>query len=161
MSDLQEVTFSELLQRPNETVEKLNASRRRALRVHRRGSEDDLVLTTVAKESDEHEILVLTVRVLRAVMANPVTRSQLLLEMLPQVFPWISFLPSDARVEFAQELVDVMDASADLHVHAPVLQLIAEWRNTAEIYADPELFDILKSPQHEDLGPVPRPDADE
>ncbi|MFF1822213.1 hypothetical protein ACFVWG_33215 [Kribbella sp. NPDC058245] len=160
MSDLQEVTFSELLQRPNETVEKLNASRRRALRVHRRGSEDDLILKAVAQEADEHEILVLTVRVLRAVMANPVTRSQLLLEMLPQVFPWLTFLPSDARIAFAQELVDMMDASADLRLSSPVLTLIAQWRNTADVYADPELLAKLTSTERGDFGPVPRPVAE-
>jgi hypothetical protein len=157
MSDLQEVTFSELLQRPNETVEKLNASRRRALRVRRRGSEDDLILKTVAREADEHEILVLTVRVLRAVMGDPTTRSRFLLDLLPQVFPWIAFLPAEARVSFAQELVDIMDASADLRVNAPVLQLIREWRNTAEICADPELLAILTSTKRGDFGPVPRP----
>ena len=157
MAELQEVNFSDLLQRPNETVEKLKASRRRALRVHRRGSEDDLVLTTVAREAEEHEVADLTVRVLRAVMGNPVLRSQILLDILPQIFPWTKFLPPDGQIEFAQELVDMMEATADLGVLAPVLLLIDQWRNTAEIYADPELLAILSSPRGGDFGPVPRP----
>ncbi len=160
MSDLQEVTFSDLLQRPNETVEKLKSSRRRALRVHRRGSEDDLVLTTVARESEETELAEVTVRMLRAVMSNPVMRSMYLLDILPQVFPWVTFLPPEDRIAFAQELIDVMDASSELGVSTPVLTLIAQWRNTAEVWADPELLAILRSPREGDFGPVPRPTAE-
>ena len=157
MSDLQEVNFSDLLQRPNETVEKLKASRHRALRVHRRGSEDDLVLTTVQQATEEHQVVDLAVRMLRAVMSDPVLRSHTLLDILPRIFPWSMFLPSDARIAFAQELVDMMEASSDLGVSAPVLTLIAQWRNTAEIYADPELLAILRSPRGGDFGPVPKP----
>ena len=157
MSDLQEVTFSDLLQRPNETVEKLKASRRRALRVHRRGSEDDLVLTTVGRVTEEHELAEVAVRVLRAVMSNPAVRSMYLLDILPQVFPWVTFLPQEDRIGFAQELVDVMDASTELDLSEPVLTLIAQWRNTAEVWADPELLAILRSPREGGFGPVPRP----
>ena len=156
MSDLQEVNFSDLLQRPNETVEKLKSSRHRALRVHRRGSEDDLVLTTADRAAEEHDVVDLAVRVLRAVMSDPVLRSQLL-DILPRIFPWSMFLPPEDRIGFAQELVDVMDASSELGVSAPVLTLIAQWRNTADVWADPELLAILRSPHEGDLGPVPRP----
>ena len=157
MSDLQEVNFSDLLQRPNETVEKLKSSRHRALRVHRRGSEDDLVLTTVQQATEEHEVVDLAVRMLRAVMSDPVLRSQTLLDILPRIFPWSMFLPPEDRIGFAQELVDVMDASSELGVSAPVLTLIAQWRNTADVWADPELLAILRSPREGELGPVPRP----
>jgi len=57
---------------------------------------------------------------------------------------------------FAPELVDVMDASSELGVAAPVLTLIAQWRNTAEVWADPELLGILRSPHEDGLGPVAR-----
>ena len=157
MSDLQEVNFSDLLQRPNETVEKLKASRHRALRVHRRGSEDDLVLTTADRAAEEHDVVDLAVRVLRAVMSDPVLRSHTLLDILPRIFPWSMFLPPDARIAFAQELVDTMEASSDLGVSAPVLTLITQWRNTAEVYAAPELLAILRSPRGGDFGPVPKP----
>ncbi|MFG1627932.1 hypothetical protein [Kribbella sp. NPDC049227] len=157
MPELQEVNFSDLLQRPNETVEKLKASRSRALRIHRRGSEDDLVLTTADRATEESELADVTVRMLRAVMGNPVLRSQYLLDVLPQVFPWVAFLPPEDRIGFAQELVDVMDASLELGVPAPVLILIAQWRNTAEVWADPELLAILRSSDKGDFGPVPEP----
>jgi hypothetical protein len=160
MSELPEVNFSDLLQRPNETVEKLKASRTHALRVHRRGTEDDLILSTVKQAADEQEVVDLAVRVLRAVMSDPVLRSQTLLDILPRIFPWSMFLPPEDRVGFAQELVDVMDASSELGVSAPVLTLIAQWRNTADVWADPELLGILRAPREDGLGPVPRPTAE-
>lgn len=157
MAELQEVNFSDLLQHPNKTVEKLKATGSRALRVHRRGSEDDLVLTTVARATQDGELVDVATRLLHAVMSNPVVRSQHLLEILPQVFPWIRFLADDDRLAFAQELVDVMDASEQLETPGPVLQLITQWRHTAEIYADPELLAVLRSEVEGDFGAVPKP----
>jgi hypothetical protein len=61
------------------------------------------------------------------------------------------------RMTFAQELVDAMDASESLGSPTPVLQLITEWRHTAEIYADPELLAALGSDVVEDFGTVPPP----
>jgi hypothetical protein len=157
MVELQVVNFSDLLQRPNETVAMLKKARSRALRVHRRGSEDDLVLTTAARASQDGELLEVATRVLRAVMSNPAVRSQHLLDILPKVFPWIRFLMREDRMTFAQELIDVMDASQELDSPAPVLQVITEWRHTAEIYADPELLAALRSGVAGDFGVVPEP----
>jgi hypothetical protein len=39
----------------------------------------------------------------------------------------------------------------------PVVQMITEWRNTAQVYADPELLEILRSQTIEDGGDVPAP----
>ncbi|TCN38781.1 hypothetical protein EV644_108176 [Kribbella orskensis] len=157
MAELEEVNFSELLQHPNKTVERLKATRGRALRVHRRGSEDDLILTTAARATQDGELVEVAGRVLRAVMSNPAVRSHHLLDILPQVFPWTRFLTTDDRVAFAQELIDVMDASEDLGSPAPVLQLINQWRHTAEIYADPELLADLRAETLDDFGTVAEP----
>jgi hypothetical protein len=159
MSELQEVNFSDLLQRPNETVAMLKKTRSRALRVHRRGSEDDLVLTTATRASQNRELLEVAARVLRAVMSDPAVRSQHLLDILSKAFPWIRFLTPDDRMTFAQELIDVLDASEELGSPAPVLQVITEWRHTAEIYADPELLAALRSEVVGDFGTVPEPGA--
>ena len=43
-------------------------------------------------------------------MNDPVLRSTHLLDILPQDLPWIRFLPTDGRIEFAQELVEVWEA---------------------------------------------------
>jgi hypothetical protein len=42
---------------------------------------------------------------------------------------------------------------------APISQLLVEWRHTAEIYADPELYAILTAAHEGDHGPVPEPIA--
>lgn len=159
MTEPQEVTFSDLLQHPKETVEKLKSSRSRALRVHRRGVEDDLVLTTVSRATQDEELVEVAARLLRAIMSDPAVRSQHLLDILPRVFPWIRFLTADDQMTFVQELIDVMDASAQVGTPAPFLQLITEWRHTAQIYADPELLTILRSKDVQDFGVVPAPPA--
>jgi hypothetical protein len=160
MGEMQEVTFTDLLQRPTETIDKLKATRRRALLVHRRGTEDDLVLTTASRSAQDDQLVEVATRLLRAIMSDPVVRSSHLLDLVPQVFPWLRFLPSGDRIEFVGELIAVMDASSDIDSPAPVLQLIAEWRNTAQIYADPELLAVLRSEVIHDAGAVPAPPAE-
>jgi hypothetical protein len=155
--DLQEVTFTDLLQHSNETVEKLKRSRDRALRVRRRGAEEDLVLTTAGRAEQDEQVVDVAVRLLRAIVSDPVMRSTHLLDVLPQVFPWVRFLPADDKTEFVRELIEVMSAGGELGSPAPTLQVIAEWRNTAQIYADPELLDALRSRPIEDGGEVPAP----
>ncbi|ONI68482.1 hypothetical protein BWI15_36425 [Kribbella sp. ALI-6-A] len=155
--DLQEVTFTDLLQHSNETVEKLKQSRDRALRVRRRGSEEDLVLTTASRAAQGEEVVHVAIRLLRAIVSNPVMRSTHLLDILPQVFPWIRFLPTDDQTEFVRELIEVMSAGEEVGSPAPVLQTITEWRNTAQIYADPELLETLRSQVIEDAGDVAAP----
>lgn len=157
MVEWQEVTFSELIQRPTETVDKLKSSRSRALRVNRRGNEEDLILTTAARATQDGELVEVATRLLRAVMTDPVVRSKYLMSILPQVFPWIRFLIPEDQTTFVQELIATMDASDEVGSPAPVLQVIAEWRHTAQIYADPELLELLRSQTVGDLGAVPAP----
>jgi len=155
--DLQEVTFTDLLQRSNETVEKLKRSQTRALRVRRRGTEEDLVLTTAARAAQDEEVVDVAIRLLRAIMSDPVVRSVHLLDVLPQVFPWIRFLPAEDQTEFVRELIDVMAAGGQVGSPVPVLQTITEWRDTAQVYADPELLEVLRRRTIEDGGEVPAP----
>lgn len=155
--ELQEVTFTDLLQHSNETVEKLKKSQTRALRVRRRGAEEDLVLTTAARAAQDEEVVDVAIRLLRAIMSDPVIRSTHLLEVLRQVFPWIRFLPADDQAAFVRELIEVMSAGGEVGSPAPALQTIAEWRNTAQVYADPELLEILRKQSVEDAGAVPAP----
>ncbi|TWD81587.1 hypothetical protein FB561_2703 [Kribbella amoyensis] len=157
MPDASTVNFSDLLQRPNETVDKLKSARSRSLRVRRRGTEDDLVLTTAARADQDDELVEVAARMLRAVMGNPVLRSKYLLDILPQVFPWMRFLEPEDQVSFAQELIDVMDAGHDIDSPTPVLHLISQWRHTAEVYADPDLLKALRPGIIDDAGAVAQP----
>jgi hypothetical protein len=157
MLEIQEVTFSDLIQRPTETVEKLKASQARALRLNRRGNEDDLVLTTAARAAQDGELVDVAARLLRAIMSDPVLRSKYVMTILPKVFPWMRFLIPEDQTSFVQEFIDTMEAGEEVGSSAPVLQLIAEWRHTAQIYADPELLEALRSQSVGDVGAVPAP----
>ena len=153
---LPEVNFSDLIQHPTETVARLEGGQRHALKVNRRGAEA-LVLTTAARASQDHELVDVATRMLMAVLGDPVIRSKYLLDIVPKIFPWVRFLPAEETGIFAQELIEVMQASEDLDVPAPVLQVIAEWRHTAEVHADPELFARLRGGSTGDHGRVPEP----
>jgi len=156
MTAMEDVTWSDLLQQPRDTVAKLEKGRERALRVHRRDGED-LVLTTATRAIQDHEMVDIAGRLLIAVMNDPALRARHMLDLLPKVFPWVRFLPEADKIEFIQEFVDVMAASEELATPAPVLQLVAEWRHTAEVHADPELAAVLRRGVEDDLGSVPAP----
>lgn len=84
----------------------------------------------------------------------------LAVQVLPSVFPWVRYLPEEARKEFAAEWLDALSAAGELDNGAAVEGLVAEWRSTAEIYADPELFAILtRDLDGTDHGPVPPPEV--
>lgn len=157
-TELQQVNFSELLRDSGGTVQRLMTSPARALRLARRDA-PDLVLTTAARADQDDRITHLATRVLAAVMANPVVRAEYLLDILPEVFPWVAFLPPHDVAQFAAELIRVMEASAELESPAAVLETIAMWQHTAQIYSDPELLAQLRSTEVKDLGSVPEPPA--
>lgn len=152
-----EALFSDLVNRPRDTVAKLVTSASRSLRLRRRGAED-LVLTTATRYEQDNEVNSATVRFFIAVVRHDDETHELLLRALPEVFPWVRFLPDDAPRTFLLELIDTLRAADAIHNTAPVAQLITEWRHTAEVHADPFLREIL-SREAEDFGPVPSPEA--
>jgi hypothetical protein len=73
-------------------------------------------------------------------------------------FPWAQFLSDDEREAFAEELTWTLMATAELETAAPVAQLVAEWRATAAVHADPELARRLATPVERPVAdPVPMP----
>jgi hypothetical protein len=77
-------------------------------------------------------------------------------EVLPAAFPWVRYLPKADVQAFVVELVETLERADSLGNPAPVANLVAAWRSTAEVHADPELAKIL-SQDAEDFGPVPEP----
>ena len=151
---LESVPFSELLRQPAETTERL--SRARAVRLRRRDAAD-LVLMSADRARAEGEVVDLTTRLLAAVVRRD---PSLVRELLPTVLPWVRFLPPADAEQMADEFVSVAEAASSIGNTAPLSQLVAEWRHTAEIHADPDLQRILSAPSTDDFGPVARP-ADE
>ena len=100
-------------------------------------------------------------RVFIALMKRDSGVRALVTDVIPEVFPWMRFLPAESVREFVVDLVETLRAVDDLDTTAPVAQVIIEWKHTAEIYADPELLAILTRDLGEDYGPVPRPEVGE
>lgn len=150
-----ELNLSELLNKPKATLAALRVSRRILLR---RRDDEDLVLTTAARAEQDSEVMHATSRMFVEMMRTPVGRT-LVLDVLPATFPWVRYLPTPDVRAFSVELVEALGASAALDNTAAVAQLITEWRHTAEVHADPELYAALTTDSGEDFGPVPEPGA--
>jgi hypothetical protein len=152
-SPLEEVPFTELIQHPTRTTGRLAGVR--ALRLRRRDA-DDLMLMSADRAMREGEVVDLTARLLAGLLAEN-GGADLIRRVLPTALPWARFLPDEAVDELAAEFVDIVRAAAGLNNTAPVIQLLVEWRHTAEVYADPELYAALTRPTDGDFGPVPVP----
>ena len=84
------------------------------------------------------------------------TVSQALLRALPTAFPWVRFLPKNDARAFLTELIETLHACADLGNVAALVPVINAWRDTAEIYSDPELLKAATAPlDGTDYGEVP------
>ena len=153
-----EIPFSQLIQRSRETVAALESSPRRRLRLERRDGQD-LILESAERAEAEDEAFSVTSRLFFSLVKNDEGARALLLA-LPDVFPWVRFLPTEDVRQFLVELVETVTASAELSNVAALAPVVAAWRNTAEIYADPELHKALSDPlDGTDYGPVPEPTA--
>ncbi|MGO1049374.1 hypothetical protein [Crossiella sp. CA198] len=155
-----QVNFSDLSNKPVDTVRKLQESPSRSVRVHRRGDDEDLVLVTASRAAEVREVVSTTTALFVALMQHSAEVRDLVTDVMPTAFPWVRFLPREDVRAFVVELVEILEAANSLGNPAPVVQLITEWRHTAEIHADPELLAILRK-DGEDLGEVPAPEAND
>ncbi len=155
-TDSAAVNFSELVNRNKQTLARLQESPR--LLLHRRDGED-LVLTTAARAEQDQTVVSAATRMLAAMARREPGSMELLLDILPDAFPWVRFLPEPDLHAFAVavELVDAMRAADSLGNSASVAQLLIAWQHTAEVYSDPELLAVLARDHGEDYGPVPDP----
>ena len=150
-----EAAFSDLINKPKATLLPLTGSSAHSIRLRRR-DEADLMLTTAARYEQEHEIVAMAVRLFTALIQH--RDLDAMVDLLPEVYPWVQFLPPADLPQFVTEFIETLRATGDLDTVAPVVQLIAEWRHTAEVHADPSLVTILTG-DLDDFGPVPIPPA--
>ncbi|MFF7880012.1 hypothetical protein ACH40F_03350 [Streptomyces sp. NPDC020794] len=148
------VNFSELVNKNKQTLARLKESPR--LLLHRRDGED-LVLTTAARAEQDQTVVSAATRMLAAMARRVPGSMELLLDILPDAFPWVRFLPEPDIHAFAVELVDTMRAADSVGNNASVAQMFIAWQHTAEVYSDPELLAVLTTDHAEDYGPVPDP----
>lgn len=151
-----EVPFSTLLQRPKDTLAKLENSHDHRLRLARRDG-DDLILESAAQADAKNSAWSTTTRLFMSLIKHDEGARAILLA-LPDVFPWVRFLPREDVQAFVIELVEVANACAELDTLAPLEAVVSAWRVTANAHADPELrAALLSSSEGEDHGAVTRP----
>ncbi|WP_253830571.1 hypothetical protein [Prauserella aidingensis] len=157
---LPEMNYSDLSRRSHVVADAVEAAPGRAVRIRRRDAADgDLVLKTEEREREEHEVMSATTSLFVAMMRDDERARRLLVEVVPTAFPWVRFLPREDVQAFVVELVETLEAADGIDQNpAPVLQVINEWRNTANVWADPELIEQLNAPAG-DFGPVPETQA--
>lgn len=148
------VNFSELVNKNKQTLARLKESSR--LLLHRRDGED-LVLTTAARAEQDQTVVSAATRMLAAMARREPGSMELLLDILPDAFPWVRFLPEADVHAFAVELVDTMRAADSVGNSAAVAQLLIAWQHTAEVHSDPELLAALTRDHGEDYGQAPDP----
>ncbi|GAA4203758.1 hypothetical protein [Microbispora amethystogenes] len=73
---------------------------------------------------------------------------------MPEVFPWVRHLISDEVRSFTLELVEALSDAAELDVDATTQEVIAGWRATARIKADPAHYAQACEATSGDFGPV-------
>lgn len=153
-----EANFSELLQKPKDTVARMQGSTHRGIRLHRRDDED-LYLTTAARADEAVQVVDSTTRIFVAMMKSDPQAVKILTHVFPDAFPWVRYLPDAAVREFLVEFIETARAAVDLDNVGLLAPVIAAWKSTALIHADPELHQALTSPTGGDLGPVEPPEV--
>jgi hypothetical protein len=153
-----EVPFSELIQHSRKTLDKLEGSHGRRLRLVRRDGED-LILESAQRAEADMEAVSLSIRLISAVLGTE-EGAEMLLGVMANVFPWIRFLPPDEARAFLTEFAETARACAEIGNMAALQPVIYAWRATAEVHSDPELFRTLTTPTDgADHGAVPLPEA--
>src|SRR5882757_7252976 len=115
------VNFSELVNKNKQTLARLKESPR--LLLHRRDGED-LVLTTAARAEQDQAVVSAATHMLTAMARREPGSMELLLDILPDAFPWVRFLPGPDVHAFAVDLVDTMRAAESVANSASVAQLL-------------------------------------
>lgn len=150
----EDLPFSEFLHRPAAAADRLNVVR--ALRLRRRGA-GDLALMRVDQMERDGVVVDFTARLLAGLV-----RSQpegVVRPVVKDALPWATFLPEADFDQFLAELVTVAQGAASLENLSPVAVLLAQWRHTAEVYADPVLLEILCREPEGDFGPAAVPEG--
>lgn len=78
-------------------------------------------------------------------------------EVSRDMFPWAAYLPEEDRRQFSDELVKAVRASSAVDRADLIASLIAQWKHTAEVWADPGLRARLASEPELAGGEIPRP----
>lgn len=88
-------------------------------------------------------------------IVGPIVHDDVLLprivEQLPEALPWLQFLPEEDRLQFTVEATDCLRACASIGRFTAFSDLVDDWRNTAELWSDPQLAASLRDDVSEPL----------
>ncbi|MDA3628549.1 hypothetical protein OU415_24165 [Saccharopolyspora sp. WRP15-2] len=115
-SSAAETPFSALINHPKATVARLASARE--LRLRRRDS-DDLVLTKATRAEQEVEVVSAATRIFAAMVHRDGAALSLLVNVVPEAFPWVRFLPAEDVRAFVVELVRTLRAADSVGNPAP------------------------------------------
>jgi len=131
--------FSDLLRHPKQVTSDVEDNDV----LLRRRDQPDLRLSRADREAERSDAVRGLTRALRNVAAH---HPAALREAVADAFPWVEFLPIRDRALFAEEFARTVMAAAAIDNYAPLSQLVREWRDTAEVHADPKLARRLRRP---------------
>lgn len=113
----------------------------------------DFYLTAADREEEREQTLVTASRLFLALIKHDPTARALVIAMR-EVFPWVRHLSPDEQRTFTLELVEALSDAAELDVDATTREVIAGWRATARIKADPAQYAEARRPTSGDFGTV-------
>ena len=142
--------FSEFLRQPNDVVAEVAEHDV----VLRRRNAPALRLSQADRYDDRSAAFEALARLLRNLAVHHASAFDAAVE---DAFGWSTFLPKSDRRLFVEELTRTLVGAADVENYAPVVQLLREWRATAEIHADPALARRLRKPIEADGGQLTAP----
>jgi hypothetical protein len=142
--------FSDLLRSPKRVVRDLADG---DVLLRRRGA-PALRLSQADRDDDRTAAFDALARLLRNLAAHS---SDAMADAALEAFAWLEFLPEADQAAFLAELPRTLLASAEIDSYTPVSQMLAEWRATAEVHADPKLARRLGRPVDADGDRVAAP----
>lgn len=144
-------SFSTLLREPNTVTDGLDGG---DVLIERRDGPDFVIRSYRRYEQESKALTVL------AWSLSRLRTEELAQELVSGdgPIPWVQFLPDEDRILFVKEFVSALRAAVEVGRFAAVAEVLDQWRNTAEVWADPELAAFLARAVDEPVGsPVEAP----
>lgn len=113
--------------------------------LERRAGKPTFVISPLRRvESDRHAVAVAAHMFQRAFSRADVRR--VVTDGLGDDLPWVTFLPEDEKIRFADECLAVLRACAEVGRFTAFENLLASWQAAAEVWSDPALAQALATP---------------
>lgn len=127
-----EVSYSSFLRGPTEVLPALEHG---DVQLDRRDGEP-LVMTRAHRYRSWMQGMALSSRVIRHLLKEDPDLAE---RLLADELPWLQWLPSGEQTDCLSDILTQLAAGAETGTFEPFARAIAEWKHTAEVWADPQL----------------------